>query len=208
QKDEINHLGCICCAAETKQSFVNFYSDDTLSTVSDSARTKSQSKKKSSINVIDKSFQELLWQQPPSSHEYHAVPVLSLCIGLPIIIHHNTATELNITKGQCRTVHSWHATKGNFGQLVLDALFVKLTDPRTPVHIEGLPLNMVPMVRQEVKSHVYSPDDTKIIISRLQVDVLLGFAMTTFVSQGQSLELNNTGPNTYANHHTFYTSLS
>ncbi|KIK62224.1 hypothetical protein GYMLUDRAFT_58412 [Collybiopsis luxurians FD-317 M1] len=210
QKDEINHLGCIRFAADTNQALLNFYSDDTISTPSQSSklRTSKRNTHKSPINSIDKSFQELLWQLPPSSHEYHAPPVLSLCIGLPVIIRHNVATELSITKGQRGTVHSWHATKGNFDQLVLDVLFVQLTDPPKPVHIDGLPPNVVPLVRREVKGHLYLPDNTRVVVSRLQIDILPGFAMTTFASQGQSLEVNNTDPNTYDNHHAFYTALS
>ncbi|KIK58106.1 hypothetical protein GYMLUDRAFT_171751, partial [Collybiopsis luxurians FD-317 M1] len=102
----------------------------------------------------------------------------------------------------------WHASKGQFNQLVLEVLFMELDNPPSPVQVEGLPPNVVPIMRREVTGYTILPDDTRINISRLQVDILPGFAMTTYASQGQSLETNNTDPNTFDNHHTFYTALS
>ena len=50
-------------------------------------------------------MQTILWNQLPSTTDEHIAGKLSLCIGLPIIglpiiIHHNIATELCITNSQ------------------------------------------------------------------------------------------------------------
>ncbi|KAH7870970.1 uncharacterized protein C8R40DRAFT_1055832 [Lentinula edodes] len=153
-------------------------------------------------------LQKILWDLPLSTHEHHAPPVLPLCYGMPIIIRYNIATELNITEGQQGTVHSWHSKKGKSGQNVLEVLFVEPDNPPSPVKLEGLPLNVVPLVRRENKGHITLPDDTKINIARNQVDVLLGFSMTAHASQGQSLSVNTADLNTLGGHHAYYTALS
>ena len=45
-------------------------------------------------------MQEILWNQLPSTTDKYIAGKLCLCIGLPIMIHNNFATELCITKGQ------------------------------------------------------------------------------------------------------------
>ena len=66
----------------------------------------------------------------PSTTDKHIAGKLSLCIGLPIMIHHNFATELCITKGQEGYVYlQWDQKK----QCILDTLFVKLKNPPSSV---------------------------------------------------------------------------
>ncbi|KAH7870205.1 uncharacterized protein C8R40DRAFT_1057559, partial [Lentinula edodes] len=211
QKDEINRLGCIRFASDTKQQLTDFYSDDCITSKSDSnklEKTSFKRSKSSKINSISRDLQDILWDLPPSAHEYHAPAVLSICRGMPVIVRHNVATELNVTKGQRGIVYTWHASTGKFGQPVLDVLFVLLTDPPNPVQIEGLPLNVVPLTRRKSSGYLYLPDDSKIYTSRFQVDVLPGFALTAHASQGQSLEPNATDLNTFNDHHAYYTALS
>ena len=78
-------------------------------------------------------MQEILWNQLPSTADKHIAGKLSLCIGLPIMIHHNFATELCITKGQEGYVYGWQSTIGSKKQHVLDTLFVKLKNPLSSV---------------------------------------------------------------------------
>ncbi|KAJ3925489.1 MAG: hypothetical protein NXY57DRAFT_907015 [Lentinula lateritia] len=132
-KDEINRLGCLRFAADTKQKLTNFYSDDLVSGNTDQGAPAKSKNKKRSMSSISKDLQQHLWELPTCAHEYHAPPVLSLCIGLPIIIRHNIATELSITKGQRGTVYAWHESTGAFGQCTLDVLFVLLDEPPTPI---------------------------------------------------------------------------
>ncbi|KAJ3838967.1 hypothetical protein F5878DRAFT_536467 [Lentinula raphanica] len=210
QRDEINRLGAMRFANDTSQTLTLFYSEDCISS-SSSAKSTTQSLKavkKSKVNTMNKDLQKILWEQPPSTHEFHSPAVLPLCRGMPVIIRHNFATELNITKGQRGVVYSWMSKKGLFDHQYLQVLFVLLINPPSPIQIEGLPINVVPIVARENKGYITLPDDTKIYITRKQVDVLLGFAMTAYASQGQSLSDNATDLNTLNDHHAFYTALS
>ncbi|KAJ3753330.1 hypothetical protein EV360DRAFT_53656 [Lentinula raphanica] len=210
QRDEINRLGAMRFATDTNQTLTLFYSKDVISS-SSSAKTDTKllkSIKKSKVNSMSEALQKLLWDQPPSTHEFHSPPVLPLCHGMPVIIRHNFATELNITKGQRGVVYSWQSEKGPHDHEYLQVLFVLLIKPPSPIQIEGLPLNVVPIVTRENKGYITLPDDTKIFVTRKQVDVLLGFAMTAYAAQGQSLSENATDLNTLNDHHAFYTALS
>ncbi|KAJ3967443.1 hypothetical protein EV361DRAFT_807252 [Lentinula raphanica] len=210
QRDEINRLGAMRFATDTNQTLTLFYSEDAISS---SSSAKSDTKlpkyiKKSKVNSMSEDLQKLLWEQPPSTHEFHSPPVLPLCRGMPVIIRHNFATELNITKGQRGVVYAWQSKKGLLEHEYLQVLFVLLINPPSPIQIEGLPANVVPIVSRENKGYITLPDDTKIFVTRKQVDVLLGFAMTAYASQGQSLSDNATDLNTLTDHHAFYTALS
>ncbi|KAJ3771978.1 hypothetical protein FB446DRAFT_644325 [Lentinula raphanica] len=212
QRDEINRLGAMRFASDTNQRLSLFYSEDAISS-SSSATSKSdgsvlKSMKKSKVNTMSEDLQKILWEQPPSTHEFHSPPILPLCHGMPVIIRHNFATELNITKGQRGVIYSWQSKKGLCDHDYLQVLFVLLINPPSPIQIEGLPANVVPIPCRENKGYVTLPDDTKIHITRKQVDVLLGFAMTAYASQGQSLSQNATDLNTLNDHHAFYTALS
>ncbi|KAJ3825790.1 hypothetical protein F5880DRAFT_1477597 [Lentinula raphanica] len=208
-KDEINRLGTLRFASQTNQKLSRFYCDDTIATsAAAKASTKVPPSKKSSINGISEELQKILWDLPTSSYDLNCPAVLDICLGLPVIIRHNFATELSITKGQKGTVYAWHLTKGNFGQQVLDTIFVLLDSPPTEVQIDDLPINVVPISRRKTTGYIALPDDTKICITRNQVDILPGFAMTAHASQGQSLDSNAIDLNTLTDHHAWYTALS
>ncbi|KIK62181.1 hypothetical protein GYMLUDRAFT_72846 [Collybiopsis luxurians FD-317 M1] len=203
QKDEINRLGCLRYAADTSQKLTDFYSTDSIMMTLEEHREKStiKCKSRSKVNTMSAELQRLLWELPPSSHENHATPVLTLCTGLPVIIRYNVATELNITKGQRATVYSWHASKGQYGNLILDTLFVQLKKPPTPVNLDGLPTNVIPLLPRKNAGYVLLPDDSKLYVTRLQIDVLPGFAMTAMDKVMIML-------NSLHDHHAFYTALS
>ena len=79
----------------------------------------------SSTNISEVD-QNMLWdlEHNPTDH----IPgKLSLCIGMPIMIRYNIATELCITKGQEGDVAGWESKPGLYGKEILDMLFVKLT---------------------------------------------------------------------------------
>ncbi|KAJ3965254.1 hypothetical protein EV361DRAFT_781854, partial [Lentinula raphanica] len=210
QRDEINRLGAMRFATDTNQKLTYFYSEDSICSSSSSKTSTSLSKsmKKSKVNTMSEDLQQILWEQPPSTHEYHSPAILPLCYGMPVIIRHNFATELNITKGQRGVVYSWQSKKGLLDHEHLQTLFILLIKPPSPIQIEGLPVNVVPIVCRENKGYITLPDDTRIFVTRKQVDVLLGFAMTAYASQGQSLSENATDLNTLNDHHAFYTALS
>ena len=65
-------------------------------------------------------IQNLLWEQPPSATEKLIAGKLHLCIGMPVMIRNNSATELCIPKGQEGIVAGWQSEKDPHGKLVLD----------------------------------------------------------------------------------------
>ncbi|KAJ7132919.1 hypothetical protein C8R46DRAFT_851209, partial [Mycena filopes] len=129
-------------------------------------------------------------------------------VGMPILIKVNQATELCITKGQEAKVVGWDASVGTHGRRVLDTLFVELTKPPRPVHIPGLPVNVVPLGR--VSTHITSllRDDSLISLNREQVVVLPNFAMTDYSSQGKSRNPNVVHLNYCKDHRACYVALS
>jgi hypothetical protein len=188
-KDEINVLGSNHFAAETGQNLTYFYSEDQCIPPkqivdSDNGKTK---KGKSTLYVkhMTAELQELLWNQPPSCTSDMVAGKLGLCLGLPVMIRNNLATEICITKGQEATVYGWNAVRGSYNQLMLDTLFLQLTNPPYDVKIKDLPLNVVPINRSSSPMYCSLPDDRSMYISRSQVEVLPCFAMTDYVSQGK-----------------------
>ena len=96
-------------------------------------------------SILD-DVQKLLWNAPHSSTSEFIPGKLLLCIGLPVMIRANVATELCITKGQEGTMYGWQSGISSRGQQVLDTLFVKLVNPPQTVDFEGLPENVVLLV--------------------------------------------------------------
>ncbi|KAJ7830116.1 hypothetical protein B0H13DRAFT_2240677 [Mycena leptocephala] len=70
---------------------------------------------------------------------------LSLCLGMPVMLRTNDATEMCMTKGQEGVVCGWHSSEGPAGQQVLETLFVRLINP--PRKINDLPENIISLVR-------------------------------------------------------------
>jgi len=97
------------------------------------------------------------------------------------MIRNNIATELCITKGQEGFVYGWQSQTIN-GVNMLDSLFIQLSDPPTPVQLDGLPLNVVPLAKNSIATTCNLPDDSSLEISCSQPDVLPNFTMTDFAS--------------------------
>ena len=133
---------------------------------------------------------------------------LSLCIGLPIIICHNFATELCITKGQEGYVYGWKSAIGSKKQCILDTLFVKLKNPPLPVQFNGLPENVVLITASTNVVKAALLKDTGVQISRTQVQVLVNFSMTDFGSQGKTHPNNVVDLNNLLIYQSYYTALS
>ena len=115
-------------------------------------------------------LQQVLWEQPPASSDKHVARKLTLCIGLPVMLKYNDATECCITKGAEASVAGWQTSKGPEGQIVLDTLFVKLKNPPKAVKIDGLPENVVPITRHVTATMCSLPNDNTIPLSRDQPD--------------------------------------
>jgi hypothetical protein len=209
-KDAINLLGSHRFSIESGHKLVNFYSEDTICYKPDTnKRNKGHtvSGNKRELKSLSSEIQILLWNALPSSSE-NISGKLSLCIGMPVMIRHNGATELCITKGQEGTVYGWQSVKGSQNQLMLDTLFVKLTDPPYSIKLDGLPKNVVPLTRSTNTITCSLPDDTTIQISRSQVEVISNFSMTDFAAQGKTRKYNAVNLNSSRSHQAFYTALS
>ena len=204
-KDEFNRLGTICFAQETGQSLVNFYSYD--SPCGTQTNTENVCGVKH-VGEISDEMRDALWSQPPSSSDKHIAGKLSICIGLPVIIRYNYATEICMTQGQEGFVQGWQLKKGVNGQVVLDTLFIKLKDPPIRVQVPGLPENVIPVYPTTNNTTVSLPNDEKYLITRTQVEVLVNFAMTNFSSQGKNRSKNVSDPNNLRTHQLYYTALS
>lgn len=192
QRDKINELGCERFALENNQILTSFYSIDRWRNPDEGRKGVPGRSKKTLIdpvrktNVLPPSLQRVLWEQPPASSNKHVPGKLTLCVGMPVMLKHNDATECCITKGAEATVASWQCTKGPEGQLVLDTLFVKLVNPPKTVKIDGLPNNVVPITRHSTATLCSLPNDDQVSLSRDQVLILLNFAMTDYSSQGRT----------------------
>jgi hypothetical protein len=213
QKDQINQMGCERFAKETGQKLTHFYSVDKWGKDADPAnkikwgKSKAASKSKHKSNEIDFDDQHQIWNVRHGSTE-HFAGRLSLCLGMPVMIRNNDATELCITKGQEGFVVGWQAKKGPHGKRILDTLFVKLDKPSKTIEIPGLPDNVVPLVKGTKTITCTFPSDLKESIERQQVWVLPNFAMTDYAAQGKTRPYNVVHLNSCHTHMSYYTCLS
>ena len=209
-KDVLNQLGSDQFAKDNRQILTDFYSIDTLTaSMPDASKCKptARSIKIYNAGIITPKLQEELWNLPPGATE-HIPGKLSLCIGLPIMIRNNDATELCMTKGQEGFVAGWTTIHGPQNQLCLDTLFVKLSNPPSNVKFEGLPENIVPLTAMSHTVKCYLSDDTIIMINRKQINILPNFSMTDFASQGKTRPDNPVHVNNCNGHQAVYTCLS
>ncbi|KAF6755123.1 hypothetical protein DFP72DRAFT_811972 [Ephemerocybe angulata] len=209
-KDHINHANSLRFASESGQSLEDFFSIDTISQ-SEPKRVDPKKSRRvySTAKNISKPAQVGLWNQPPNTSEQ--VPgKLSLCLGMPVIIRFNEATELCITRGQEARVVGWSALKYPKwpGRKYLDVLYVELVRPPHPVKLPHLPQNVVPLTRHSESIEAQLPDDLYMRISRSQVPVLPNFSMTDYSSQGKTREWNVVDVKECRTFHGVYTCLS
>ncbi|KAH7904090.1 hypothetical protein BJ138DRAFT_1019599 [Hygrophoropsis aurantiaca] len=211
QKDRINELGAQRFARDNKCELVEFFSEDKWAVTDGTPSPKAGPKKKQmslhESQSISKSDQEILWSLSPHTSD-HIAARLDLCLGMPIMIRNNDATELCITKGQEGKVVGWQSGIGTQGQRVLQTLFVSLVNPPTSVQIEGLPPDVVPISASTHTIPVRLHDDTVKHVQREQVNVLINFAMTDYASQGKTRPYNVVDLEHCANHQSYYTCLS
>lgn len=97
QKDEINRLGFQKFAQEKGQELIEFFSDDASRSADENKRSqKSKTKIKMKVTNLAQKLQNILWQLPHSAAD--KTGKISLCLGLPVMIKCNIATELCICK--------------------------------------------------------------------------------------------------------------
>lgn len=161
-------------ANNTGQELGNFYSVDSLSTRAVD-RYKWPHCEQAHFKHLGPKLQDTLWNAPASTTNEHVPGCLRLCIGMPVIIKVNEATELCITKGQEGIVVGWDSSIGHSNQKVLDTLFVELTNPPRTIQLPDLPENVVPLGRASTHLTCLLPDDSLLSLMREQVLVLPNF---------------------------------
>jgi hypothetical protein len=211
QKDHINYLGALRFAKDTGQTLTHFYSIDKWGEEADISvqKVKKRYKTKKILlgPTIGPKIQEMLWNMHHSDTD-HIPGKLSLCIGMPVMIRNNDATELCITKGQEGYVVGWQSSDGPYQSKILDTLFVKLDEPAKTVNLDGLPENVVPLTRMSKNIKCITPSGINIPINRSQIQVLPNFAMTDYACQGKTRPLNVVDLSYCHDHQSYYTCLS
>lgn len=206
-RDAINAQGVRLFSTRHERELHSFYSIDTVTTPADADNRKNNTKgRKSSVQFLSKAYQEAVWNLPPSSSK-HVAGKLDICVGMPVLIKNNVATECGVTNGAPAIVYNWDAEAYGDKQ-VLTTLFVQLVDPSRSIQIDGLPPNVVPIPRQKVTVSCKLPNDSSITIQRQQVPVLPNFAMTVHASQGRTRKNNVCDITNCANSLAYYTALS
>jgi hypothetical protein len=180
-------MGSLRFAEETGQTLTDFEDLETPPEDEENREQRKAAANKTSVKkrMLSEKEQKALWESPHCENTKQIPGKLSLCIGLPVMIRQNSATELCMTRGQEGFVHSWQPSKGAHGQRVLDTLFVRLSNPPKTVQLEGLPENVVPITITTVATVCSLPDGTTRNVSRTQVEVLPN-AMTDYASQGKT----------------------
>ncbi|KDR76172.1 hypothetical protein GALMADRAFT_67588, partial [Galerina marginata CBS 339.88] len=207
QKDRINEIGAIKFAKDNNRKLHHFYSVDSI--VPPSPASGGRRKKYIDITKIAPRLQEKLWRLPPSAGKDQIAPRLSLFMGMPIMIRHNEATELCITRGQDGTVWGWESAELTDGKETLKTLFVKLNKPPRDVKFNGLPKNVVPIPTAiHGPLAIRTPSGDYLSVKRWQVPALPFFAMTDYASQGKTREANLVDIGRSRNHQAVYTALS
>ncbi|KAH6879347.1 P-loop containing nucleoside triphosphate hydrolase protein, partial [Coprinopsis sp. MPI-PUGE-AT-0042] len=210
-RDQINLMSAPLFARDRGEPLHSFYSwDKARQAVSkDSRQNRSKKRKKKVLKALTKRVQPTLWEQPPSTSQ-HAPGVLHLCVGMPVMIKNNEATELNMTNGQEAEVVGWESKLHPVypDKDMLAVLFVRLTSAKYSVKIPNLPLNVVPISPISTSLMAELPSDHVVPVSRNQVPVLLNFSMTDFASQGKTREVNVVDLTKCRTQQSIYTALS
>lgn len=215
ERDAVNAIGVTDFAQRHGKQLYYFHSLDKWGKVKDpSSIRRAQHEYDSAVDPTRTSdhiaprIQEALWAIPPTLTDHHA-GILPLCQDMPVLLKYNEATELCATNGAEATVDSWDAHEISDGRLVLDTLYVTLTNPPRTVQLPGLPPNVIPLSRNKKTITCILPNgDLKVSIQRHQVMVLPNFSMTDYASQGRTRENNVCHPENCKNHLAMYTCLT
>ncbi|KAF6754974.1 hypothetical protein DFP72DRAFT_758449, partial [Ephemerocybe angulata] len=209
-KDQINDMNAVRFAHENKQQLFMFYAIDRQSIARGSrGRQKASTVPTNHRLKLTDAVREALWTSPPYTSQ-HIPACLPICVGMPVMIRNNDATELCITKGQEAKVRGWTSREipGYPGKFSLDVLFVELVNPKDPIKLPYLEENVVPLTKISTPITAVLPNDANISLNRQQVPVVLNFAMTDYASQGKTREVNVVDLKRSRNHQAMYTALS
>lgn len=117
QKDHINLMGSERFAKENGRTITSFYSvgkfpSGTTDITSKAARKKNQRRVDASrtSNHIPDEQQEIIWALEPKYTD-HKAGRLDLCIGMPVMLCYNEATEYCMTNGANAVVVGWQSDR-------------------------------------------------------------------------------------------------
>ena len=162
---------------------------------------------KRSTNIVNTELQNKLWNLSHELTEHHPGK-LEICVGLPVMIKVNEATECCVTNGAEGVVVGWIAKPISETEQALETLFIKLTAAPTPINLPGLPENVIPLSHLSKTVKCKLPNGTLLEIVRDQVPVVPNFAMTDFASQGRTRPNNVCDLQNCRTHQSVYTCLS
>ncbi|KAJ3475999.1 hypothetical protein NLI96_g11457 [Meripilus lineatus] len=213
QRDAWNLDGVRRFASETGQSLHRFHCIDSSGRSNNIASVAADRKKQRRAmgacrksNLVPAREQQQLWSLPPSL-TLHVPSKLDVCIGLPVMLKFNEATELCATNGAEANVVSWESAPSIHGTQCLKTLFVKLKDPPKNMKLPTLPENVVPLT--STPHDIECSLATKVVsVSRTQVSVLPNFAMTDYGAQGRTRPCNPVDLRKCRGHQSVYTCLS
>ena len=158
-------------------------------------------------NNISASIQNLIWNLPHARSE-NQPGKLRLCVGLPVMIKKNIATECGVTNGAEGVVVGWKSRPIDKDHIGLETVFVRLTALAKSFTIEGLPENVVPIQYRTEQIKLTMPNGIVQHIDRQQVPLVPNFAMTDYCSQGRTRIYNVVDLQNCADHQSIYTTLS
>ena len=216
QRDRINEEGSRRFAADHGLELAHFYSLDELAGGNNpkgqqrkwkKGRSKGQPGREPTLSGLTRADQDALWECYPHMSD-HVPAKLSLCVGMPVMIRNNEATELCVTKGQEAVVVGWDACDGPYGRQILETLFVKLVNPPKSVQLADLPTDVIPLTKLTSSIQCKAKSDQLLQIKRQQIPVLLNFAMTDYASQGKTRATNVVDLGYCRDHQSYYTALS
>ncbi|EJD54880.1 hypothetical protein AURDEDRAFT_133191 [Auricularia subglabra TFB-10046 SS5] len=206
-RDMINKLGCEKFSRDVGEPLHDFYSIDKIGEHEDEPYRKKQRGQKRWKTSISQKLRDLLWNA--SHYDSKNVPgILRICLGMPVIIKKNVATECGITNEGEGIVVGWESSQIEEDRESLDVLFIRLTNGTLNIQLDGLPPNVVPICAEEIKTLCKLPDDSVIMIRRRQVPVLPNFSMTDYSSQGKTRIYNVVDLLNLKSHQGYYTALS
>jgi hypothetical protein len=93
-------------------------------------------------DILSAGDREHFWNLRPNlrpERTDHSPGKLSICLGMPILLKNNVATEMCVTNGAEAVVAGWRAVSLGDGREALDALFVELVNPPKSMHLDTLP---------------------------------------------------------------------
>ena len=211
-RDKINEVKSGHFANETHQTLATFYSRDTYQPdFQDNGQHKRRKRHidpQRENNEINPYLKETLWELPHVCSN-NSPGKLRLCIGLPVMIRQNLATECGVTNGAEGKVVGWRSKPlDESGRQLLKVVFVELTSPPKPIQLEGLPLNVVPVTRVQNQTKCLMPNNEILKIYRDQIPLIPNFAMTDYNSQGRTRQYNVVDLQNCRSHQSVYTCLS